>query len=227
MRTRTAPRTRQFLTLTAAVAALTLPAAVPAVAGTAVADTPVLTTGAIGGTPVAVGDVLTASLASGTAATFHSSATGSSGVSCTSSQFTVAVTDNPTAPGTATETLTAHTFDSGSCTSNVTGVLGVNGITVHNLPYTTTVSSDGAVAVTPPSGSTVRTTVALRTLLGSINCVYEAPRLTGTASNDGNSIAFTDQQFTKVSGSGLCFANGYFTATYAPVTDGTEAVYVN
>ncbi|MFC8872461.1 Tat pathway signal sequence domain protein [Streptomyces sp. NPDC057148] len=227
MRTRTAPRTRRFLTLTAAVAALTLPVAVPAAAGTGAADTPVLTTGAAGGTPVAVGDVLTASLASGTAATFHSSATGSSGVSCTSSQFTVTVTDNPTAPGTATETLTAHTFDSSSCTSNVTGVLGVNGITVQNLPYTTTVSSDGAVAVTPPSGSTVRTTVALRTLLGSINCVYEAPGLAGSANNDGNSIAFTDQHFTKVSGSGLCFANGYFTATYAPVTDGTETVYVN
>ncbi len=94
---RTGTRTRHLLTLTAAVAALTLPAAVPAVAGTA-ADTPVLTTGAAGGTPVAVGDTLTASLASGTSATFHSSATGTSGVSCTSSQFTVKVTDNPTAP---------------------------------------------------------------------------------------------------------------------------------
>jgi hypothetical protein len=216
-------RTRTLLTLTAAVAALTLPTALPAAA----ADTPVLTTGATGGTPVAVGDTLTASLASGTSATFYSSATGSSGVSCTASQFTVSVTDNPTAPGTATESLTAHTFDSGSCTSNVTGVLGVTGIKVANLPYTTTVSSDGTVAVTPPSGSAVRTTVTLRTLLGSVNCVYEAPGLSGTASNADNGIAFTDQHFTKVSGSGLCFANGYFTATYAPVTDGGATVFVN
>ncbi|MFH8976557.1 hypothetical protein [Streptomyces sp. NPDC017890] len=51
--------------------------------------------------------------------------------------------------------------------------------------------------------------------------------LSGTASNDSNSIAFADQHFTKISGSGLCFANGYFTATYAPVTDGAETVYVN
>ncbi|MYR45244.1 Tat pathway signal sequence domain protein [Streptomyces sp. SID5910] len=216
-------RTRTLLMLTAAVAALTLPTALPAAA----ADTPVLTTGATGGTPVAVGDTLTASLASGTTATFHSSATGTSGVSCTASQFTVSVTDNPTAPGTATESLTAHTFDSSTCTSNVTGVLGVNGIQVANLPYTTTVSSDGTVAVTPPSGSAVRTTVTLRTLLGSVNCVYEAPGLSGTASNTDNGIAFTDQHFTKVSGSSLCFANGYFTATYAPVTDGGATVFVN
>ncbi|WFB85190.1 MULTISPECIES: Tat pathway signal sequence domain protein [Streptomyces] len=180
-------RTRTLLTLTAAVAALVLPAAVPAAA----ADTPVLTTGAAGGTPVAVGDTLTAP------------------------------------PGTATESLTAHTFDSASCSSNVTGVLGVTGIQVANLPYTTTVSSEGGVAVTPPSGSTVRTTVSLRTLLGSINCVYEAPGLSGTAANDDNSIAFADQHFTKVSGSGLCFADGYFTATYAPVTDGSATVFVN
>ncbi|MBZ6205688.1 Tat pathway signal sequence domain protein [Streptomyces olivaceus] len=217
-------RTRTLLTLTAAVAALALPAAVPAAAA---ADTPVLTTGTAGGTPVAVGDTLTAPLASGTSATFRSSAGGSSGVSCTSSQFTVTVTDNPTAPGTATESLTAHTFDSASCSSNVTGVLGVTGIQVANLPYTTTVSSEGAVAVTPPSGSTVRTTVSLRTLLGSINCVYEAPGLSGTAANDDNSIAFADQHLTKVSGSGLCFADGYFTATYAPVTDGSATVFVN
>lgn len=216
-------RSRTLLTLTAAVAALTFPAALPAAA----AGTPVLTTGSTGGTAVAVGDTLTASLASGTSATFYSSATGTSGVSCTGSQFTVSVTDNPDAPGAATETLTGHTFDSATCTSNVTGVLGVNGITVNNLPYTTTVSSGGTVTVTPPSGSAVRTTVSLRTLLGSVTCVYEAPSLSGTASNTNNSIAFSAQHFTKVSGSGLCFSNGYFTATYAPVTDGGAAVFVN
>ncbi len=216
-------RTRTLLTLTAAVAAFVLPAALPAAA----AGTPVLTTGGAGGTPVATGTTLTASLASGTSATFRSSATGTSGVSCTSSQFTVTVTDNPPAPGTATETLTGHTFDSASCTSNVTGVLGVNGIVVDNLPYTTTVSSAGAVAVTPPSGSAVRTTVTLRTLLGSVSCVYEAPGLAGTADNTTHGIAFANQHFTKISGSALCFADGYFTATYAPVTDGSGVVHVN
>ncbi|WP_155058789.1 Tat pathway signal sequence domain protein [Streptomyces blattellae] len=216
-------RTRTLLTLAAAVAALTLPAAVPASA----ADTPVLTTGGVAGTPVAVGDVLTAPLAGGTTATLYSSATGTSGVSCTSSQFTATVTDNPTAPGTATESVTGHTFDSSSCTSNVVGVLGVTSISVDNLPYTTSVSSDGTLTVTPASGSAIQTTVVLRTLLGSITCVYQAPSLTGTVDNSDNSIAFTAQQFTRTSGSSLCFANGYFTAKYAPVTDAGALVYVN
>jgi hypothetical protein len=214
-------RTRSLLALTGAVAALTLPAIAPASA----AETPVLTTGGLGGTPVAVGDTLTASLATGTTATLYSSATGTSGVSCSSSQFTATATDNPAAPGTATESLSAHTF--AGCTANVVGVLGVTSITVNNLPYTTSVNSDGTVTVTPASGSTIQTTVVLRTLLGSINCVYQAPSLTGKADNADNSIAFTNQQFTKTSGSSLCFANGYFTAKYAPVTDGDAPVFVN
>ncbi|MFR0356381.1 Tat pathway signal sequence domain protein [Streptomyces sediminimaris] len=216
-------RTRTLLTLVGAVAALSIPAAVPASA----AGTPVLTTGSAGGTAVAAGDVLTAPLASGTDATLYSSATGTSGVTCSSSTFTASVTDNPAAPGTATESVTGQSFDSSSCTSNVFGVTGVSSITVDNLPYTTTVASDGTLTVTPASGSAIQTTVKLRTLLGSITCVYQAPSLTGTASNDDNSIAFTNQQFTKTSGSSLCFSSGYFTAKYAPVTDNGAAVYVN
>ncbi|WP_338783829.1 Tat pathway signal sequence domain protein [Streptomyces sp. DG1A-41] len=212
-------RTRTLLTLTAAVAALGLSA--PASA----ADTPVLTT--TDGAAVAVGDVLNASLASGTAATFYSSATGTSGISCTSSAFAATVTDNPAAPGTATESLTSHSFDTSGCTANVVGVLGVSGITVDNLPYTTSVSSDGTVSVTPGAGSAIQSTVRLRTLLGTINCVYQAPSLTGAASNADNSISFTNQQFTKTSGSSLCFANAFFTAKYAPVTKGGVAVNVN
>ncbi|MBR8639115.1 Tat pathway signal sequence domain protein [Streptomyces tuirus] len=212
-------RTRTLLALTAAVATLGL--AAPASA----ADTPVLTT--TDGTAVAVGDVLDASLASGTAATFYSSATGTSGISCTSSAFSAEVTGNPAAPGTATESLTSHSFDTSGCTANVVGVLGVSGITVDNLPYTTSVSSDGTVSVTPGASSAIQSTVKLRTLLGTITCVYQAPSLTGTASNADNSISFTNQQFTKTSGSSLCFANAFFTAKYAPVTTGGAAVNVN
>ncbi|MFF3511391.1 Tat pathway signal sequence domain protein [Streptomyces sp. NPDC002573] len=215
--------TRSLLALTGAAAALAVVAASPASA-----DSAVLTAG---GNAVAVGDVLNASLASGTTATLYSSATGTSGVSCTQSAFTATVTDNPAAPGTATESLTGHTFTSSSCTSNVTGVLGVTSITVDNLPYTTAVSSDGSVKVTPAAGSTVQTTVKLRTLLGSITCVYQAAGLTGKTDNADDSLTFTNQQFTKSSGSSLCFANGYFTAKYAPVTDtsqsGSPAVTVN
>jgi len=216
-------RTRTLLTLVGTVAALSLPAVAPASA----ADTPVLTTGSAGGTAVAVGDTLTAPLASGTNATLYSSATGTSGVSCTSSTFSATVTDNPSAPGTATESVSGQTFDSSSCTSNVLGVTGVSSITVDNLPYTTTVASGGTLTVSPASGSTIQTTVKLKTLLGSITCVYQAPSLTGTADNADNSINFTNQQFTKVSGSSLCFSSGFFTAKYAPVTDNGATVFVN
>ncbi|MEV6804221.1 Tat pathway signal sequence domain protein [Streptomyces sp. NPDC017248] len=215
-------RKRSFLALAGTVTALGLAWATPAsAAGT------VLTTGSAGGTAVAVGDTLTAPLATGTPATFYSSATGTSGVKCTASQFTAKVTGNPTAPGTATESVTGHTFDSSTCTSNVTGVVGVNGITINNLPYAATVTSAGTLTVTPPSGSVIQATVQLRTLLGTVTCVYQAPSLTGKAGNADSSITFTNQQFTKFSGSSLCFANGYFTAKYAPVTDAGVRVYVN
>nr|WSY50762.1 Tat pathway signal sequence domain protein [Streptomyces sp. NBC_00886] len=216
-------RTRTVLTLVGSVAALTLPFTVPASA----ADTPVLTTGSTAGTAVAVGDVLTAPLASGTSATLYSSATGTSGIKCTSSTFTATVTDNPTAPGTATESVSGQSFDSSSCTSNVLGVTGVTSITVDNLPYSTAVASAGTLTVSPASGSTIQTTVKLTTLLGSITCVYQAPSLTGTSSNTDTSINFTSQAFTKTSGSSLCFSAGYFTAKYAPVTDGGAPVYIN
>ncbi|MFF4115979.1 Tat pathway signal sequence domain protein [Streptomyces sp. NPDC001714] len=213
-------RTRTLIALAGTVVALSVAATVPASA-----DGAVLTTGSAGGTAVAVGDTLSASLASGTTATLYSSATSTSGITCAASTFTATVTDNPAASGTATESASAQTFS--SCTSNVTGVTGVSSITVNNLPYTTTVSSDGTVAVTPPSGSTIQTTVKLTTLLGSITCVYQAPSLSGTSSNTDNSLAFSNQAFTKSSGSILCPSAGYFTAKYAPVSDNGAAVFVN
>ncbi|MFR9797593.1 Tat pathway signal sequence domain protein [Streptomyces sp. MS06] len=216
-------RKRSLLALAGTAAALALTAAGPASA----AGGAVLTTGGTGGTAVAVGDTLTAPLASGSSATFYSSASGTSGVSCTSSQFTAAVTSNPASPGTAGESVTAHTFDSSSCSSNVFGVLGVNSITIDNLPYTATVSSAGTLSVQPPSGSAIQATVKLRTLLGSITCVYQASGMTGQADNADNSITFDAQHFAKSSGPSLCFGNGYFTAKYAQVTDGGSAVYVN
>jgi hypothetical protein len=215
-------RTRSLLTLTAAVAALTLSAVGPASA----ADT-VLTTGSLAGDAVATGAEVTASLASGTTATLYSSSTGTTGITCTTSQFTATVDSNPTAPGTASESLTAHTFS--DCTSNNVGVLGVTSVTVNNLAYTTAVASDGTVTVTPGSTGAIQTTVVLRTLLGSVTCVYQATNgsLAGTSSNTDNSIQFTNQQFTRTSGSSLCPSSGYWTAKYGPVTSGGAAVYVN
>ncbi|HKT05748.1 MAG TPA: Tat pathway signal sequence domain protein [Rugosimonospora sp.] len=218
---------RRHILLGAAVVAALIAALPPA----AYADaTPVLTSGSPAGTAVADGDILSASLASGTHATFYSSATGTSGVTCTSSSFTATVTDNPAAPGVATESLTAQTF--ANCSSNVFGTTSIKSVTVNGLPFTATVDdSAGALTVT---GSPVQTTVVVGTILGTVTCVYEAVNdtVTGTAATDGtSSVTFANQQFVKTSGSVLCFNNAFFSATYSPVTDtsqdGSPTVYVN
>ncbi|MBY8883618.1 Tat pathway signal sequence domain protein [Streptomyces sp. PTM05] len=225
-------RTSTCLAATVAALSLALAGAAPSLAATAhpAAASSVLTYGSAGGSAVAVGDSLVAPLKSGTKATFYSSTSGTSGVSCSASQFTASVSTNPAAPGTATESLTGQTFT--SCTSNVVGVTGVKSITVNGLPFNTSVSdaSGDPVTVAPASGS-VQTTVVLNTLLGTTTCVYSGGSLTGAANNTAQTIAFANQHFTKSSGSSLCFSNAYFSATYGPVADtsqsGSPSVYVN
>jgi len=211
----------------ATAAALTALAFLPAT--TASADGAVLTYGSAGGNAVSVGDVLTSSLATGTKATLATTSGGSSGITCTGSTLSATVADNPAAPGTATESATTQTFS--GCSSNVFGVTGVRSITVNGLPYTTSAASDGSVVVSPAAGGAIQTTVVLSTLLGTVTCVYQAPSLAAVSSNSNNSLSFSNQAFSKASGSGLCAANGYFTASYAPVVDssvsGSPAIYTN
>ncbi|PYC84051.1 Tat pathway signal sequence domain protein [Streptomyces tateyamensis] len=222
-------RNRLFAGAALAAAALTVLPALPASA----ASPAVLTVGSAGGSAVAVGDVLTASLSSGTIATMYSTAAGGTGVKCSSSAFSATVVSNPTAPGTAVETLTSQTF--GNCsTVNVPGVLGVNSLTVNNLSYTNSVSDSAGnpATLSPGTAGPIQTTVVLRTLLGTVTCKYQASpgSLSGTTSNTTQSISFTNQTFTLTSGPGTCFANGYFTAAYSPVTDSTQGgakVFVN
>ncbi|MFE9421544.1 Tat pathway signal sequence domain protein [Kitasatospora sp. NPDC006697] len=211
-----------------AAAALTALTALPASASSAV-----LTYGSAGGSAVGVGDTLTASLASGTFATLYSTAAGGAGVKCATSTFNATVTANPTAPGTAVETLNTQTF--GSCTAvSVPGVTGVSSVTVNNLTYTNSVSdaSGDPVTLSPVSGP-IQTTIVLRTLLGTVTCVYQASptSLTGVASNAAQTLSFTNQSFTKSSGPATCFAAGYFTAAYGPIQDtsqsGSPSVWVN
>lgn len=220
-----------LLAATGAVLLATL-GAVPAAAdpvGTQTVN--VLTYGSEGGSNVDVGDTLSASLKTGTAATFYSTTSGSTGVTCTSSTFRADVDGNPAAPGTATETVTEHTF--ASCTENVSGVISVQSVTVDNLNYAATVDSATAtVTVTGTAAKPIQTTVVLNTLLGRITCVYLANgnTVTGATSDADNSIMFDDEPFTKSSGPSVCFSNAYFTATYAPVVDedkGNSPVFVN
>lgn len=205
------------------VCAALLIAAPIAFASTAnAAGTAVLTYGAAGsaGTNVNVGDVLQADLAS--PSTFYSDSTGTTGITCTDSEFTASATNNPTAPGTATESLTDQTF--GGCTSNVVGVESVEGVSVTNLPVNVSISDDGTVTTGP-----IETTIDLDTLLGETACEYSSSGLTGSTS--GGEISFANQEFALVSGSSLCPASGYFSAVYAQAIDtsvaGDPLVYVN
>ncbi|MFH8381749.1 Tat pathway signal sequence domain protein [Kitasatospora sp. NPDC018058] len=225
-------RIRPHLAVSAAVAALALVAAVPASAAPGDAAPAVLTADGADGAALAAGDALAAPLAANTSATFYSTATSTTGVTCATSQLAATVLTNPAAPGTATESLTGLTFD--SCTSNVTGVTSVQSLTVDTLPYGVTVDDGTGLPVTLTGGSAgpIQATAVLNTWFGTITCSYQlSGAFTGTADNTAHSLTFTNEHFAKSGGSGLCPADGYFSASYGPATDTTQpggpAVYVN
>jgi hypothetical protein len=218
----------------AAAAATVLLVGAPAMADDepAPAEINVLTVGSAGGANVAVGDVLSASVATGTTADFATASGGTTGIKCAVSTFTATVVGNPAAPGIATESTTAQTFS--SCTTNIFGATGVTSVVVDNVPFATTVdSAAAAVAVSGTEAAPIQTTLKLRTILGSVTCVYRADggAIAGVAGTTDSSISFANQKFNKFSGPITCPSNGYFTARYSPVLDtsvaGTPAVFVN
>jgi hypothetical protein len=207
---------RRFWYLTAAGGAVLL---ATLVSNPAYAASAVLTSGSPGG-PATSGTV-SAPLAPGASATFFEPGT-TTGATCTTSTLSGTITSNPMAPGTAT--LNGNiTFS--NCTENIAGATCVQSV-VTNGPFTVTVSSDGTVKVT----GTIRATVKLCSILGTITCVYGAANdmVTGRASNADHSITFTNQQFNKVTGPSVCFSQILFSAKYAPIKDGSgQDVYVN
>ncbi|MEV0902926.1 Tat pathway signal sequence domain protein [Actinoplanes sp. NPDC049802] len=209
--------------ITGAVIPLLLTAA-PALAD----DDTVLTSGSPAGAAVAVGGTISAALATGTQAVFATAPAGANGMKCAASSFSAVVGDNPAAPGAAA---LGSTIGLAACTvSGVPGVTGVNSVEIKNQPYATTVASDGVVTVTGTDAAPISATLVLRSLLGSVTCVFVASNntITGTADNTDNSISFTDQRFDRSSGPAACVPNGYFTAKYSPVADAAGApVYVN
>ncbi len=216
---------RKYLGLSA-VAALGLVTAFSA--SPASADSvDVLTTGSVGGANVAVGDTLQAGLTSGTTATFFDAS--GKGVTCTSAVFTASVTDNPAAPGVATESVTALSFS--GCKSNIAGVTSVKSITIDNLPYSGAVD-DSSDTITI-SGS-VHATISLGLVIGGATCKYTGPSggVSGAVSTADGSLAFSNQAFARDTGSWAgCPSPENFTATFGPVLDtsvtGSPAVYVN
>jgi len=215
-------RTRIAAALTGALVPLLL--ATPALAD----DANVLTSGSPAGTAVPAGDTIAAGLATGSQAVFATAPAGPNGMTCGTSSLSAVVGDNPAAPGAAT---LGATLGLSSCTvTGVPGVTGVNSVTITNQPYATTVASDGTVTVTGTDTAPISATLVLRSLLGSVTCVFVANgnTISGVADNTDNSITFTDQQFDKTTGPAACVPNGYFTAKYTPVVDSAAApVFVN
>jgi hypothetical protein len=186
----------------------------------------VLTVNKAGGPAVKRGAVLKAGLAKGASVTFFAPGT-SNGVTCKQASFTDKVTKNPPSPGLALEQLTAQTFSKCSV-HGVGGATGVKSIHVAGLPYRTTLSGR---AGHPIVLFRARTTLTLKTVLGTLTCGYGAAKVKGTASNVGQVNIFKDQTFTKISGSVACPTKGDFSATFGPVKDtsvkGSPHVFVN
>ncbi|BCY13109.1 Tat pathway signal sequence domain protein [Actinoplanes sp. L3-i22] len=205
-------------------AAVSLLLAAPALAD----DATVLTTDTLAGPAVAVGDTISASIVSGAQAVFATAAGGANGMKCNTSSFSAVVNDNPAAPGAAA---LGSTLAVSNCTiTGVPGVTGVNSVAISNQPYATTVASDGTVTVTGTATAPISATLNLKTLLGSVTCVFVANgnSISGVADNTDNSISFTDQQFNKSTGPAACVANGFFSAKYTPVvTSASAPVFVN
>ncbi|MER5476546.1 Tat pathway signal sequence domain protein [Streptomyces sp. NPDC002734] len=212
---------RTALLATAALAGAASLWGVSATATAAPTATSVLTYDATGAN-VPVGAKLTASLAAGTTAKLTTTASGSTGVTCSGSAIEATVATNPTAPGTATENSVKQTFNAATCTSNILGTTGVSSITISPL-LTASVTSAGVLTVNGP----ITATAVLKSVFGNVNCVYSAASISGTTNNADDSINFSNQLLTKTSGSTTCPSSSYFTAKYAPVTGPGGAVSVN
>lgn len=217
---------RKYLGLGAA-AALGLVTAFTAVPAANADSVAVLTTGSAGGANVTVGDTLQAGLSSGTTSSFLDA--NGKGVTCTAANFAASVTDNPAAPGVASESITALGFS--GCTSNISGVKSVKSITIDSLPYSATVDdSTDSITISSP----VHATISLGLVIGSATCKYSGPStgVAGSVSLTDGSLSFVNQTFTRDTGSWAgCPSPESFNADFGPVLDtsvaGSPSVFLN
>jgi len=184
----------------------------------------VLTTGKAGGAAVKANAVLKAGLAKGKMVTFTTSG---ETLTCSSASFSAKVTSNPTKPGKATESLTKQSFS--KCKVSVAGAT-VKSIKAGNLPYSVSVSDKGdVVTISGTKAKPLEFTAKVAVPgFGTITCTDTASKITGKASNNGNTITITKQKFK---GPGGFCVSGSFSATFGPVTDtsakGNPKVFVN
>jgi hypothetical protein len=211
------------------IAATALIAALP-LTSAAAATVHVLTTKKAGGTAVRPGAVLKASLATGTKAVF---ATSMGSLTCAKSSTSSKVVSNPARPGKATESLTKQTFS--KCAAHISGVGTITAtVTAGHLPYKAAVNDAKGNPVTV-SGSSKAKPVQITFTANydgvTFSCTLAAAKITGHASNKGNTVSFAKQQLKFKTGSSICPSSGSFSASYGPVTDssvkGSPKVFVN
>ena len=224
---------RKYLYLAMATASAAVLAA-PIVADAApAAHSHVLTIRKVHGTAVKSGAKLQANLVKGTSAVFKLTGSFSLTIKCKSSSFTAKVLKNPTAPGKATESITAESVS--KCAINFMNAT-VKATKALNLPYNSTVSDRKKSFPVSVSGRNKTKPIELTATasLGksSITCTYMASSIAGTASNKGNTITIVKAKMKVAPGSnGLCPASATFSAEYGPVKDtsvrGKPSVFVN
>jgi hypothetical protein len=224
---------RKYLYLAMAAASAAVLAA-PIVADAApAARSHVLTIRKVHGPAVKPGAVLKASLVKGTSAVFSLSGGLTLTIKCKSASFTAKVVKNPTAPGKATESITAERIS--KCATNLSGIK-VQSNKALNVPYNSTVSDKKRLPVSVAGRNKTKPIELTATALAgntTIKCTYMAKSIAGSASNKGNTITLTKQKFSLVvKGSNpACPTNLAVSAKYGPVKDtsvkGSPAVFVN
>lgn len=200
--------------VTAAVAASLLAALSVA---PAYAATDVLTVGSVGGPNVAVGDSLSASGPSSL-----KSADGSLSIQCSSSTTAVTVDSNPPAPGTAQGSVDSI-FLSGCVATGGT----LQSVSLDHLPYVVSLTSAGAVTVSPGSSGLIQVTIRIAVFGVTATCIFRphGGSISGAFSNADSTVTF-NQQFDRVTGPPACPASLLWSATLR-VTDGGQPVFVN
>ena len=158
---------------------------------------------------------------------------GGVGLFCKQSSWQATNLSNPPVGGAAVNRLTLLTI--ASCADNNPGVASVSGVGVSNLPDILQVIGAGSFPVQIlPSGAPLQIVATL--VLGSgatTVCTYQSnPPINGNTGLGSVPWSFTNQTFSLTAGPlPFCGATtDYFSASYSPVTDLTQAggnVYVN
>ncbi|GAA3011044.1 hypothetical protein GCM10020229_23250 [Kitasatospora albolonga] len=74
------------------------------------------------------------------------------------------------------------------------------------------------------SAGPIQATAVLNSWFGTLTCTYQlSGAFTGSADNTAHSLSFRNEYFVKSGGSGLCPGEGYFSASYGPVADSSQA----